>query len=588
MKFLLDFVGPYCFNRDMAHIHKKMKKGRPYYYVRETARVNGKPRVVNQVYLGSPERIMKMAAGELAGLNRIQAQEFGALWLANLVDDDVHIAEIIDSVVPKSKREKGPSVGEYFLYAVLNRMVDPRSKRSLPEWFSSTAIHQIRPVNTKDLSSQRFWKKWDRVDTEQLKEIGKLFFARIAQLEPDSSDCFMFDTTNYYTFMAGNTASRLAQRGKNKEGRNWLRQVGVALLVSRGNRLPLYYCEYEGNRHDSKLFQRVMAELFSVMDTVSDQERDLTLVFDKGMNSEDNFALIDGDPRIHFITTYSTYFSEDLIHVDLKKFQPVDTDKNRVLLDKGRDDDLLVAYRTAGEYWGRERTVVVTYNPRTATRQRYGFEKKLLRLSEEIDTMRSRVNGGERNWRDKSRVLQRYGNLCATLHLPDNLYKMELYNDKGRLRMSCRKNHYRISRYIDRFGKNILVTDHTEWTTDQIVQASLDRYVVESNFRQSKDDDLVSLMPLRHWTDSKIRCHIFTCIVALTYLRRIELRLKRAGITMSAAAIMDSMHKLHSCLVWNKGRRKPERVLEEPTARQAAILKAFGYQIGRGVLQQAG
>jgi transposase len=41
---------------------------------------------------------------------------------------------------------------------------------------------------------------------------------------------------------------------------------------------------------------------------------------------------------------------------------------------------------------------------------------------------------------------------------------------------------------------------------------------VEEAFRQSKDEDLISLMPFRHWTDSKIRCHILTCIVALAYL----------------------------------------------------------------------
>jgi hypothetical protein len=47
----------------MAHIIKKMKNGRPYYYVRETARVDGKPRVVTQIYLGTIERILEMAAG---------------------------------------------------------------------------------------------------------------------------------------------------------------------------------------------------------------------------------------------------------------------------------------------------------------------------------------------------------------------------------------------------------------------------------------------------------------------------------------------------------------------------------------------
>lgn len=572
----------------MAHLHKKMKNGRPYYYIREIARVDGKPKVVNQVYLGTPERIMQMASGKQDELLvKIQAQEYGALWLADLADKDVDVAGIIDSVVPNSAQEKGPTVGEYFLYAVLNRMVDSRSKRALPDWFTSSAIQQIRPVDTKALTSQRYWKKWDRVDAGQLAEIATRFFQKIGVLESGTADCFMFDTTNYYTFMASDTESELAQRGKNKEGRDWLRQVGVALLVSRDTRLPLYYREYEGNRHDSKLFLQIVKELFAVMDAAGDSTEELTLVFDKGMNAEDNIAAIDEHPRIHFITTYSTYYAEELIHVGLQNFQPVDTVKNRRLREKGCDDDQLVSWRTTGEYWGKERTVVVTYNPRTATKQRYGFEKKLLRLQEEVHVMRTKVNNRERNWKNEAQIRQRYADLCSELHLPADLYTVELYQDKGQLCMSCRKNHYRINRYLDRFGKNIIITDNTNWETDEIVRASLDRYVVEDNFRQSKDDDLVNLMPLRHWTDSKIRCHIFSCIVALTYLRRIELQLQRAKVKMSANEAMDEMHRLHSCLIWKKGQRNAERMLEEPTKKQADILKAFGYKVANGVLQNA-
>jgi len=76
--------------------------------------------------------------------------------------------------------------------------------------------------------------------------------------------------------------------------------------------------------------------------------------------------------------------------------------------------------------------------------------------------------------------------------------------------MRFRKQYYRISKYFDKFGKNILITDNSDWETGQIVRASLDRYMVEKSFRNSKDDDLVGVMPLRHWTDSKIRCHILT------------------------------------------------------------------------------
>jgi 8-oxo-dGTP pyrophosphatase MutT (NUDIX family) len=46
----------------MAQFHVKKKKGRPYLYVREIARVDGKPKVVSQIYLGSPERVAAMAA----------------------------------------------------------------------------------------------------------------------------------------------------------------------------------------------------------------------------------------------------------------------------------------------------------------------------------------------------------------------------------------------------------------------------------------------------------------------------------------------------------------------------------------------
>ena len=48
----------------MAHLHKKMKKGRPYYYVREMGRVGGKLKVIEQIYLGSPERIKELATAD--------------------------------------------------------------------------------------------------------------------------------------------------------------------------------------------------------------------------------------------------------------------------------------------------------------------------------------------------------------------------------------------------------------------------------------------------------------------------------------------------------------------------------------------
>ena len=573
----------------MPHLHKKMKKGKPYYYIREIARIDGKPTVVSQIYLGSLERILEMASGKKEEYAKVQSQEFGALWLANLIDRDIDLVRLMDAVIPKGKGENGPSVGEYFLYAVFNRMIDSCSKRALSGWFRDTAIQQIRPVDVDELSSQRYWDKWDRVAESDVAEIARRFFRKLADLEPPSSDSFLFDTTNYYTFMASDTESELCQRGNNKEGRHWLRQVGVALLVSCDNQLPFFYREYEGNCHDSKLFNSIVDRVLKSMKSLAGKAGRLTIVFDKGMNSEDNIAAIDACEGIHFITCYSPYFAPELIHVKTSRFTVVDTAKNQQLQKAGKLKDLLSAWRTTGEYWGKQRTVVVTYNPRTARKQGYDFEKRLLRLEETLYSMRDKVRKEHFQRKDPKKVESRYRECCEDLHLPKDLYDLDLEISKGRLTIRFRKNYYRIGKYCDKFGKNIIITDNMDWKTDRIIQASIDRYRVEKSFRNSKDDDLVGMMPMRHWTDSKIRCHILTCIIALSYLRLVEIKLKRAGGPMSAATAMENMHRLHSCLLWNIGKGKPARMIEEPTEIQAQILKAFDHLVTTGgVLQMTG
>ena len=152
--------------------------------------------------------------------------------------------------------------------------------------------------------------------------------------------------------------------------------------------------------------------------------------------------------------------------------------------------------------------------------------------------------------------------------------------------MSFRKDPYQIQQKILMFGKNIIITDNTDWTTREIIEASLDRWQVEDRFRLTKNDGLVGVQPIRHWTDSKIRCHLFTCVVAMTYLRRIELKLKGAGIKRTAEDVMDDMRHLHSVLTVRKGARKPARRLETPSKTQAEVLSAFQHRINdSGVLQ---
>jgi hypothetical protein len=138
---------------------------------------------------------MEMALGQQkTDLSKIQVQEFGSLFLAHFVDQYIDLVQIIDSVIPPKPREKGPTLGEYFLFAAFKRMIEPRSKLGLPAWYKNLAVHQVRPVDISALTSQRFWAKWDRVDQDSIHEISKRFFNKINGIEPIEANCFPIAT----------------------------------------------------------------------------------------------------------------------------------------------------------------------------------------------------------------------------------------------------------------------------------------------------------------------------------------------------------------------------------------------------------
>ena len=244
------------------------------------------------------------------------------------MDLDVDLAAMVDAVIPSARGEKGPSVGEYFLYCVLNRMVQTRSKNRLSQWYSRTAIQHIRPTDIEQLTSERYWEKWERVSQPALEKIGRQFFEKIWKLESPDPDCLLFDTTNYYTFMASDTKSELAMRGNNKAGRHQLRQIGLGLLVARKSRLPLYCCIYPGNMHDSKIFHVIMDEMFGIACGLHKEGQQLTVVIDKGINSAPSYTWLDERSHLHFITGCSPYFAQQLATTPLSKFEAVDMDDN--------------------------------------------------------------------------------------------------------------------------------------------------------------------------------------------------------------------------------------------------------------------
>lgn len=246
--------------------------------------------------------------------------------------------------------------------------------------------------------------------------------------------------------------------------------------------------------------------------------------------------------------------------------------------DSGQAEDQVLAYRSEGEFWGKARAVVVTYNPKTYRKKRYDFEQKVERVRDELLKYRKNYKEQLPHWRDNEAIKERYHRLCEDLHIGSQYY--ELTFDKAE--MSFRQNPYQIQVAMKRFGKNIIITDNTDWTTEDIYLAYRERSKIEQHFRKSKSPFSIAITPQYHWTDSKIRLHMLTCMVGMVYFALFRNKLKAAHISMSAEDALRELRNLRTAVYVLSGSRKLQRRIEDPTEGQIEVLMAFGYEIKDG------
>ena len=178
--------------------------------------------------------------------------------------------------------------------------------------------------------------------------------------------------------------------------------------------------------------------------------------------------------------------------------------------------------------------------------------------------------------------------LCQRLRLSPSLFDLNFREENGFLRMDFQLNHRQMADEVRRFGKNILITDHEDWSAAEVYEVYAKRYLSEAQGKvQGVPDNpfQAALMPLYHWTDSKIRVHMFVCVVALTYLALLCQRLKVAGLKIPPKEVMEELRSLRTAIYSYDNEGKLKRVIEQINDTQFAILKALGYEIQDGKIQ---
>lgn len=529
----------------MASLTPKKIDGHTYYYARYCQRVNGKPKIVRQVYLGKIDDLVTAAqqAHEPPQPLETAVAAFGdvaALWdIASRLD----LAPLLDAVLP-AKRHQGLSGGQYLLLAAINRSISPTSKLQFANWYRQTVLTRLLPADPAWLSTQNFWNHMDQVTAEHILECEKQITARLIERFQLDLRALVYDGTNFFTYINTRTPAELPQRGHNKQKRGDLRQVSLGLLVSADFHIPLFHKVYAGNVNDSTEFRSISEELSVHYRQLADSCDHITLVFDKGNNSEDAFETLQGTP-FHFVGSLVPSQHADLLAVPRRHFQ--------ILTTAGLEG--VEVYRTQKKVFGQTRTVVVTFNQNLLDGQLQGVTvhlHKARRKLRELHTLLQRrrqgkVKGGKAPTLDS--VKKQIHSICSAQFLK-NIVEVEVQEVRHGLELSFHTDQAALDRLCRiQFGKTILFTDNADWSDQQIVLAYRSQYHIEDAFKQMKNPHFLGWSPMFHWTDSKIQVHAFYCVLALLLTSLLRRELARKGVPLSINHMLEELGGIRETLV---------------------------------------
>jgi transposase len=555
----------------MAYLVGKKQDGKTYYYLTESARIDGKPRIVSQRYLGSADeiaaRLSEAGPGEPARSRHLAFGDVAAVW-ATL--ERLRVVEIVDDVVGARRSDAAASVGTYIALATLNRVCDPCSKLAFGEWWAKTAGDRWLRLPARALDHRRFWEAMDAISESQLGEIEARIVAGMVETFGIDVSGLALDMTNFASWIdSANDRAPIAQRGHSKQKRSDLRIVGLGLVVSVDGGIPLVSHAYPGNRPDVTQFPAMVKTLAARFATLaggeaSGEAKRLTLVFDAGQNSADNYELLDGSP-FHFVGSLPPSDHPDLLAVPKSRYRPVD----RVAFPG------LTAFETTKAVFGAERRLVVCHSPNLHAKQSAGFDQTLAKAGRQLDALAARLARGQtRKPRDNVAAE------IAAIIQPRWVARVVTTNLTGEtpadLRLTSHVDPYaRAALENELFGKRILFTDkNTGIATRAVIVADYrSQETVEADFRQMKDPKVVSFSPMFHHTEQKIRVHVFYCVLALAAARLMVRDADRAGLHLSVRDLLDTLTGIQETVLLypgERGRPRARRMLTEidPTAQR--------------------
>jgi len=560
----------------MATIQSKKSRGHKYWYIVESRRVNGKPRPIVLEYLGKAETLLRRLQQGIGERLKVKSHSHGAVAALLVVARKLDVVAVINRYIhsqrsywPDKPLRNNLTAGITLLLAAIGRVCMPTSKRGWWTWAQTASCEYLLRVSLSKLDSQHFWDLMDCLPEDAIEKVELDLLRNLQQHYSFVDDTLFYDTTNFYTFVdTENIRCDIARRAKNKQKRHDLRQVGLALVVTRQDFIPLFHHTYKGNMSDSTVFRQVLGRIKRRMKDLNMDLEKHTLVFDRGCNSKKNLALV-ARLKLHYVGALTPSHHMDLIQDAEANFAPANV-----------GDKTLSLYRDKRVIWGEERTVVVFISEKLRAGRLRGIYQALKKRKLALGKIQRSLANPKAKERTCEQLVKTIDNLLKGQFMKDLLtYDLTELGD-GRFSLTYRTNKKKLDQLEDQLGFRILMTGRHEWSSEEIVASFHGQSTVEQAFKNIKNPYHLAVTPEFHWTDQKIRVHYFSCILGYLLASLIwrEVRMK-ADFTGTLDTLLDTLNNIRlTTLLEMSGQRgtpRATRQIEEMTEDQRRLMDSL-------------
>ena len=550
----------------MASLQKYTTGGRKYWRIVESYREDGRPKTRVVKHLGTVANLLALLESQENDI-QVSSTSHGDVFALLRLAEEMQVASAIDEALaphyPDGTPElQGLTPGQSCVLIAIGRACRPTSKMGWSRWARDTSLPRLMGLQQHALTSQFFWEQMDRIPTDVLSGIEQRLAARALQLQGDDLGLLLYDATNFFTYIASdNSRCDLPQRGKNKQKRSDLRQIGLGLLVSRRAKIPLWHQVYRGNRNDVSFFPEVLTCLRKRIASLARDVSQVTVVYDRGNNaSKTNQALVDGCD-FHYVAALTPSNHAKLIIEANAKLEPVEV----------RPGEMVQAWRSRREIWGADRTVVVFVSERLREGQIRGLHQHLDKRTKQLSELSKTLDNPRAKRRKRDNLDRQIKRITSGQHVSRVLKVDVEEREPGRYRIDYGIDSDAYDALVNHeYGRRILITDQHDWNTTEIMLAYRGQSDVEECFKILKDPFHLALRPQYHWTDQKVEVHAFCCVLAYLLVRMVHVRaVERTSFGGTTRSLMDLLGQIRRATVLDKvsdnpGRARVRTVLDHP------------------------